>query len=64
VVSGNLSSSSENAERALGIMHSLEGSWRSACQIPGFEEELLNETEKAEAPQYLLECLAVARRSL
>jgi tetratricopeptide (TPR) repeat protein len=64
VVSGNLSSSSENAERALGIMHSLEGSWRSACQISGFDGDLLTEKEKGDAPQYLLECLAVARRPL
>jgi class 3 adenylate cyclase/tetratricopeptide (TPR) repeat protein len=62
LLSGDLSSSSENAERALGIMHSLEGSWPSACQISGFDGELLNETEKVDAPQYLLECLAVARR--
>lgn len=61
-VGGDSVASSLYAERAIPIMRVLEGSWATACQIPGFDPGKLPPAAWGETQHYLQECLDVITR--
>jgi Protein of unknown function (DUF3830) len=62
LVAGDADASSMHAESALSIMHALEGSWATACQIPGLDEGSLPRGTWENAGRYLRECVAMISR--
>jgi hypothetical protein len=62
LAAGDTDRSSMHAEHALAIMHALEGSWATACQIPGLDPPSLSVEQLVHAGQYLRECIAVCER--
>jgi class 3 adenylate cyclase/tetratricopeptide (TPR) repeat protein len=63
LVAGDADASSLHAERALQIMHALEGSWATACQIPGLDPASLPKETWKQAGQYLRECVSKISRA-
>jgi class 3 adenylate cyclase/tetratricopeptide (TPR) repeat protein len=63
LAAGDADASSLHAERALSIMHALEGSWMTACQIPGLDPVSLPREVWSRAGQYLRECSGLTSRS-
>jgi class 3 adenylate cyclase/tetratricopeptide (TPR) repeat protein len=63
LVAGDADASSLHAERALLIMRALEGSWATACQIPGLDPASLPAEVWNRAGHYLRECAGLLSRT-
>jgi class 3 adenylate cyclase/tetratricopeptide (TPR) repeat protein len=63
LLAGDLAAATSDAEAALGVMRSLEGSWATACQIIGFDTLELSPAQWDAAPHYLREALSLGRRT-